>query len=58
MLQEKEHAERPLIIVAGGSIVKGLKGWLMSRRENVKVFSFSGSTITDMEHFIKPLINK
>ena len=54
----REREERPLIIVAGDSIVKGLKGCLMSRRANVKVFSFSGSTITDMEHFIKPFINK
>ena len=54
----KRKRRRPLIIVAGGSIVKGLKGWLMSRRANVKVFFFSGSTITDIEHFIKPLINK
>ena len=41
----REREERPLIIVAGDSIVKGLKGRLMSRRANVKVFSFSGSTI-------------
>ena len=54
----REREERPLIIVAGDSIVEGLKGWLMPRRANVKVFSFSCSTITDMEHFIKPLINK
>ena len=44
----REREERPLIIVAGDSIVKGLKGWLMPRRANVKVFSFSGSTITSM----------
>ena len=50
--------ERLLIIVAGDSIVKALKGWLMSRRANVNLFYFSGSTFTDMEHFIKPLINK
>ena len=54
----REREERPLIIVAGDSIVKGVKGWLMSRRANVKVFAFFGSTITDMEHFIKPFINK
>ena len=53
----REKEERPFIIVAGHSIVKKTKGWLLSRRANVKVFSFSGSTITDMDHFIK-LLNK
>ena len=43
----REREERPLIIVAGDSIVKGLKGWLMSRTANVKVFSFFGSTTSN-----------
>lgn len=55
---EREPRGKPLIIVAGDSLVKGLKGWMMSRRANVKVFSFSGSTVADMEHFIKPLIKR
>ena len=54
----REREERPLIIVAGDVILKTVKGWLMSRSANVKVFSLSGSTITDMEHFIKSLTNK
>ena len=46
------------IIIAGDSIVKDIKGWLMSRQKSVKVYSFSGADIEDMEHFLQPLINK
>ena len=34
----REREEKPLLIVAGDSIVEGLRGWLMSRRANVKYF--------------------
>ena len=45
------------IIIAGDSIVKDIKGWLMSRQKSVKVHSFSGADTADMEHFLQPLIN-
>ena len=32
------------IIIAGDSIIKGLKGWMMARDNRVKVHSFSGAT--------------
>ena len=42
--------------MAGDSMVKNLKGWLMSRKKNVRVYSFPGATTEDMEFFLKPLI--
>ena len=49
---------KKIIIIAGGPIVKDIKGWLMSRQKSVKVYSFSGADTEDMEHFLQPLINK
>ena len=46
------------IIIAGDSIVKDIRGWLMSRQKSFKVYSFSGADTKDMEHFLQPLINK
>ena len=46
------------IIIAGDSIVKDIKGWLMSRQKSEKMYSFSGADTADMEHFLQPLINK
>ena len=46
------------IIIAGDSIVKGLKGWMMARDNRVKVHSFSGATASEMEYFIKPLLER
>ena len=56
----REREERPLIIVAGDSIVKGLKGWLMSRRANVESIFFLWFYYYrhGTNYFIKPLINK
>ena len=34
---------KPRILVAGDSVVRDLKGWLMSRNKSVKVHSFSGA---------------
>ena len=39
-------------------MVKGLNGWMMSRKNNVKVHSFSGATTEDMTDFLKPLFKK
>ena len=44
------------IIIAGDSIIKGLKGWMMARDNRVKVHFFSGATASEMEPFIKPFI--
>ena len=47
---------RPSIIVTGDSMIKNIKGWLMSRRKPVHTYSFPGATTEDMEFFLKPLI--
>ena len=49
---------KPRILVADDSMVRDLKGWLMSRNKSVKVHSFSGATTEDMETYLIPLINK
>ena len=53
---EMKRREKEVVIIAGDSIVKGQKGWLMSRTKNVKCHAFSGATCSDMEHFINPII--
>ena len=49
---------KPRILVAGDSMVRDLKGWLMSRNKSVKVHSFSRATTEDMESYLIPLINQ
>ena len=46
------------IFIAGDSVVKDVKGWLLSRHKYVKVYSFSGADTTDMNDFIRPLLKK
>ena len=53
---EKKH--KPKIKIAGDSIIKDMKGWMMSRNKLVKAHSFSGSSTTDMKGFLVPLLNK
>ena len=45
-------------MIAGDSIVKGQKGWLMSGEKMVKVHSFSGATTEEMKYFLKPLLER
>ena len=56
--QQQENKKKTVIMIAGDSIVKGQKGWLMSREKMVKVHSFSGATTDDMDFFLKPLLNR
>ena len=49
---------KPRILIAGDSLVRDLKGWLMSRNKSVKVHSFSRATTEDMKSYLIPLINK
>ena len=51
-------SRKPGIFIAGDSMVRELKGKLMSRNKSVKVYSFSGATADDMESFLVPLLNK
>ena len=56
--QPRRNTHKPRIIIAGDSMVRDLKGWLMSRSKFVKVFSFSGATTEDMKSYLVPLIEK
>ena len=49
---------KPKIITAGDSTLKGIKGWLMSRRKAVKSHLFPGADTTDMESYFIPLLSK
>ena len=39
-------------------MVKGLNGWMMLRKNYVKVHSFSGAKTENMTNFLKPLFKK
>ena len=56
--QTSDKNDKPYMIIAGDSLTKGLKGWLMSRKKKVKVQTFSGATAQDMKDYIKPLVAK
>ena len=49
---------KPLVIVAGDSIIKDLNGRMMSRKNNVKIHCVLGSTTEDRTDFVKPLLKK
>ena len=49
---------KPTIVIAGDSIVKDVTGWLMSRDKRVKVNSFSGANIQDIEDFLTQIIRR
>ena len=53
----RSKSNKAKIFVAGGSVVKDVKGWLLSREKYVKVYSFCRADTEDMSDFIKPLIN-
>ena len=54
----KAKESKPLILIAGDSIIKDIKGWMLSRTSRVKVHSFRGADTSDMHDFLKPLIKK
>ena len=45
-----------MIVIARDSIVKDVKGWLMSRDKCAKVNSFLEANIEDMEDFLTSII--
>ena len=49
---------KPLVIIAGDSIIKDPNGRMMSRKNNVKIHCFPGSTTEDMTDLVKPLLKK
>ena len=44
------------IFIVGDSLIRNLNGWMMSRRKVVKIHSFSGSTVQELDLFIKSLL--
>ena len=46
------------IVIAGDSIIKDIKGWLMNRNKRVKISSFPGANTEDMKDFVTPLLRK
>lgn len=56
---QNEKFKKKTTIIAGDSIVKNIQGWRLSDSNNhVVVKSFSGSTISDMEDYLKPIIRR
>ena len=47
---------KPTIVIAGDSIIKDIKGWLMSRNKRVMISSFPGANTEDMKDFLTPLL--
>ena len=46
------------MIIAGDLVVKNVQGWRLSNKKDVKVHSFSGAKIVDMNHHIVPLLER
>ena len=44
------------IFIVGDLLIRNLNGWIISRRKPVKIHSFSGSTVQELDLFIKPLL--
>ena len=55
---DDDKRDKPLVIVAGDSMLRDINGWMMSRSNKVKVHSFSGANTSDMTHFLQPLMKK
>ena len=45
-------------MIAGDSVIRGQKGWLMSREKMVKVHSFSGAITEKMKYSLKSLLER
>ena len=43
-------------VVAGDSLLKNLKGWMMARDGKIKISSVPGATTQDMHHYLKLLL--
>ena len=56
--ENSSRNKKPEVYIVGDSIIRNLKGNLMSKNKTVKVRSFPGSTIDDMTDFIKPILRR
>ena len=54
----KARNGKETVVTAGDFILKCQKGWLMSRQKNVQCKAFSGSTCSDMDHYLNPIISR
>ena len=54
----KESNLKPKVIKAGDSIVRYVQGWRLSGKKDVKVHSFSGAKIANMNHHILPMLER
>ena len=54
----EKNKRKPKIFLVGDSMVRDIKGWLLSRNKTVKVRGFPGSTTEDMESFLIPLLKR
>ena len=48
-IERSQEQVRPTIIIAGDSMVRNMKGWLMSRRKSVEVQTFPGANTDEIE---------
>ena len=56
--KERREPKKPLVLIAGDSMLREIKGWLMPRTNKVKVHSFPSATTSDMFDYLKPLLKK
>ena len=56
--REKPIKSKAKVMIVRDSIIRNLKGWMMSRTKTVKTHSFSGANTEEMEYFLKPLLER
>ena len=57
-VEADEDDTEETVVIAGDSILKGQKEWLMSRQKNLQCKAFSRSTCSDMDHYLNPMISR
>ena len=52
------NTKKPVVVIAGDSLIKNVQGWRVSKGMKVKtvVRAFSGASVEDMFDYIKPSI--
>ena len=57
--KSSQSPSKKVKVVAGDSILKHVEGWCLSNTSNhVVVKSFSGATTSDMEDYLRPVLQK
>ena len=52
------QTRKPVTVIEGDSIIQNIRGWSLSKTNNVGVKPFPGQTLEDMENYIKPILRK